>query len=177
MLSPEAASDVRLRIIDFVEHKAGFILSEDEKQHIVVVGFGDFFVSGAGAIDTVMHARYGGRLIIFFPGQLFPEHWHPNVDGSLGKEETFRVLYGSVYSYGEGKPSSSAVIRIPPGKKAVFTARREVVLNAGEQRTIGLQERHWFVAGPEGAVALEISSAVRDPYDRFTDEATKVEVM
>jgi len=177
MLNPEAASDVRLRIIDYVEHKAGFILSEDEKQHIMVVGFGGFFASGAGAIDTVMHARYGGRLIIFFPDQLFPEHWHPNVDGSLGKEETFRVLWGSVYSYGEGEPSSSAESRIPPGKEAVFTARHEVVLNAGEQRTIGLQERHWFVGGPQGAVALEISSTVRDPFDRFTDDAMKVDVM
>jgi len=177
MLSPEAASDVRQKIIDYVEHKAGFILSGDEKQHIVVVGFGDFFASGAGAIDTVMHARYGGRLIIFFPGQLFPEHWHPNVDEGLGKEETFRVLWGSVYSYGEGERSSSAESRIPPGKEATFTARHEVFLKAGEQRTIGLQERHWFVAGPEGAVALEISSTVRDPYDRFADETLHIDVM
>jgi D-lyxose ketol-isomerase len=177
MLSPEEVGDVRLRIAEYVEAKAGFALTEEERQRIVVVAFGDFFTSGAGAIDTVMHPRYGGRLIVFFPGQHFPEHWHPNVDEGLGKEETFRVLWGSVYSYGAGSPSSGADAKIPAGKEAVFTVRNEVLLNAGEQRSIGPEERHWFVAGPEGAVALEISSTVRDQFDRFTDGSMKADVL
>ena len=172
-LSAEAVGDVRRRIVDLVEAKAGFALSEEERQRIIVVSFGDFFISGAGALDTVMHPRYGGRLIVFFPGQLFPEHWHPSVEEGAGKEETFRVLWGSVCSYGEGEPSTGAAQRIPAGKDAVFTARNEVLLRAGDQRSIGLHERHWFVAGPEGAVALEISSTVRDKYDRFTDDTMK----
>ncbi|MGA2512863.1 MAG: D-lyxose/D-mannose family sugar isomerase [Candidatus Limnocylindrales bacterium] len=163
--------EVRQRIIELVEQKARFVLSSEEKERIAVVAFGDFFQFGAGAIDTIMHDRYGGRLIIFFPNQVFPEHWHPNVDGNLGKEETFRVLWGKVYSYGEGEPSGDAEARIPPGKGHVFTARKEVILEAGEQRSIGLEERHWFVGGPEGAVAIEISSTVRDRYDRLADDS------
>jgi D-lyxose ketol-isomerase len=173
MLSEQEVNAIRRDIVGLVEGKAGFALSAAEKERIIVVAFGDFFRSGAGAIDLVMHHRYGGRLIIFFPNQLFPEHWHPNVDESLGKEETFRVLWGKVYSYGEGEPSGNAEERIPAGKGDMFTARKEMVLTAGEQRSIGLHEHHWFVGGPEGAVAIEMSSTVRDPYDRFVDESTK----
>ena len=172
-MSAEAVEDVRRRILDLVEGKAGFALSEDERQRIIVVSFGDFFASGAGAVDTVMDSRYGGRLIVFFPGQLFPEHWHPSVDEGAGKVETFRVLWGSVYTYGEGEPSTGAAQHIPAGKEAVFTARNEVLLRAGDQRSIGLHERHWFVAGPDGTVGLEISSTVRDQDDRFTDDTMK----
>ncbi len=172
-MSMEAVEDIRRTVLDLVEAKAGFVLSEDERQRVIVVSFGDFFASGAAAIDTVMHPRYGGRLIVFFPGQLFPQHWHPSVEEGAGKEETFRVLWGSVYVYGEGEPSAGAAQHIPAGKEAVFTARHEVLLRAGDQRTIGPHERHWFVAGPEGTVGIEISSTVRDKYDRFTDDTMK----
>jgi len=172
-MSMEAVEDVRREILDLIEAKAGFALSEDERQRVIVVSFGDFFASGAAAIDIVMNPRYGGRLIVFFPGQLFPEHWHPSVEEGAGKEETFRVLWGSVYVYGEGEPSAGAAQHIPAGKEAVFTARHEVLLRAGDQRSIGLHERHWFVAGPDGTVAIEISSTVRDQYDRFTDDTMK----
>ena len=172
-MSMEAVEDVRREILDLIEAKAGFALSEDERQRVIVVSFGDFFASGAAAIDIVMNPRYGGRLIVFFPGQLFPEHWHPSVEEGAGKEETFRVLWGSVYVYGEGEPSAGAAQHIPAGKETVFTARHEVLLRAGDQRSIGLHERHWFVAGPDGTVAIEISSTVRDQYDRFTDDTMK----
>ena len=172
-MSMEAVEDVRREILDLIEAKAGFALSEDERQRVIVVSFGDFFASGAAAIDIVMNPRYGGRLIVFFPGQLFPEHWHPSVEEGAGKEETFRVLWGSVYVYGEGEPSAGAAQHIPAGKEAVFTARHEVLLRAGDQRSIGLHERHWFVAGPDGTVAIEISSTVRDQYDCFTDDTMK----
>ena len=172
-MSMEAVEDIRRAVLDMIEDKAGFALTEDERQRVIVVSFGDFYTSGAVAVDTVMHPRYGGRLIVFFPNQLFPEHWHPSVEEGEGKEETFRVLWGSVHAYGEGEPSDGVTEHIPAGKEAVFTAHNEVLLHAGDQRTIGLNERHWYVAGPEGAVAIEISSTVRDEYDCFTDDTLK----
>ncbi len=173
------ADQVRRRVLEMVEVRAGFALTPEEKANILVVGFGeeDFFAWGAAAIDTILHPRYGGRLIIFFPNQRFPEHWHPDVDGDAGKEETFRVLWGQVRIYCPGEPSPGALERIPAGKEDVFTSRHEVILNPGEQVTAGRQERHWLVAGPEGTVGLETSSTVRDSYDQWTDSSLKPVVL
>ena len=48
--------------------------------------------------------------------------------------------------------------------------RKEVILNAGEQYNVKLHEKHWWQAGPEGAVVLEVSSTSRDLYDVYTDK-------
>jgi len=169
------ADQVRQQVVEMVEVKAGFALTAEEKANIVVVGFGqeDFYAWGAAAIDTILHPRYGGRLIVFFPNQRFPEHWHPDVDEDGGKEETFRVLWGQVRIYSPGASSAGALERIPAGKEAAFTSRHETILNPGEQVTAGRHERHWLVAGPEGTVGLEISSTVRDSFDQWTDSSIK----
>lgn len=179
MLDERQVRAIKRRAVDMMEVKAGFALTDDEKASISVVGFGqeDYFSYGAAVIDTIMHPRYGGRLIVFFPNQLIPEHWHPDVDGDVGKEETFRVLWGTVYIYGPGEPSPGALERIPAGKEAVFTSRHEAILNRAEQRTAPPQEKHWLIAGPEGAVALEISSTVRDSYDQVSDPSLKGHVL
>lgn len=174
MLDAERLLDVRRRYLELVERKAGFVLSQAERDSIQVVVFRDFSYSAVAAIDLVMHARYGARLIIWLPNQMMVEHWHPDVDGNPGKEETFRVLWGRVYAYRQGDPSAGAHARIARGEEQAFTSRHEVVLDPGEQWTLGPHERHWFVAGPEGAVALEISSTVRDTHDGLTDPALEI---
>jgi D-lyxose ketol-isomerase len=175
MLDADQVREIRRQVVEMVEDRAGFRLSETEKANIAVVGFGeeDFFDWGAAAIDTIIAPRYGGRLIVFFPNQRFPEHWHPDVDGVPGKEETFRVLWGQVTIYCPGEPSPNASSHIPAGKEAMFTSRHEVVLRPGEQATAALHDRHWLVAGPDGTVGLELSSTVRDEFDRVTDPGMK----
>lgn len=159
---------LRQDILNLVTDTAGFALTDDERASLLLVTFGDFGRMGAGAIDLANEHRYGGRLIIFLPGQGFPEHWHPSQGDFVGKEETFRVLWGSVHAFGErdfeGTPSPC---RSWIGGDAIAT--HGVVLTAGQQRTIGLHERHWFLAGDSGAVALEMTSPVRDELDRFSD--------
>jgi D-lyxose ketol-isomerase len=171
MLDAEGLREARRRYLELVERKAGFVLSQNERDGIQVVVFRDYSYSAVAAIDLVMHARYGARLIIWLPNQMMVEHWHPDADGNPGKEETFRVLWGTVHAYRRGVPSAGATARIPGGDEHAFTSRHEVVLNAGEQWTLEPHERHWFVAGPDGAVALEVSSTVRDSYDGLTDTA------
>ncbi len=74
---------------------------------------------------------------------------HPAVDGTPGKEETFRCRRGSVLLYVKGED--------------------EIMLGAGEQYTIQPDTLHWFQAGPEGAVVSEFSTKSRDELDVFSD--------
>jgi len=179
MLDQDQVRTIEQQVIDMIERKGGFALTDDEKASVSVVGFGheDFFSCGAAVIDTVMHPRYGGRLIAFLPNQWLPEHWHPDAPGEAGKEETFRVLWGQVSLFVPGEPTPGALERIPGGRGDSFTSRHEVVLKRAEQRTAPRGEKHWLAAGPEGAVALEISSAVRDSYDQLTDPSLQSYVL
>ena len=61
-----------------------------------------------------------------FPGQTCPEHWHPTLNGVLGKEETFRCRWGTVYLYVPGAPATKMASRPPAGSEAYYTVRHEV---------------------------------------------------
>lgn len=82
------------------------------------------------------------------PGQTCPEHVHVGVGDEPGKEETFRVRTGEVRLHVDGD---------------------ELVLRPGDQHTILPGTRHWFRAGPEGAIVTEFSTRSTDEHDVFTD--------
>ena len=93
--------------------------------------------------------RCCARRLAVWPRQTCPEHRHPPLDGSPGKEETFRCRAGSVRLHVEGED--------------------ELVLRPGEQLTIPPDTLHWFQAGDEGAIVSEFSTRSRDECDVFTD--------
>ena len=57
------------------------------------------------------------------------------------------------------------------GKEDVYTLRHELILQPGDQLTFEPYEKHWFQAGPRGAVLFSFSTTVRDGLDGFTDPA------
>ena len=61
----------------------------------------------------------------------------------------------------------------PEGDEEYYTVFHEIVLNPGEQYTIGPDTLHWFQAGPEGAIVSEFSSSSDDESDIFTDPRIK----
>lgn len=103
------------------------------------------------------------------PNQICPEHYHPDVDGTPGKEETFRCRWGKVWLYVPGEAAQAPVCKPPEGKESYYTSRHEIELNPGDQYTMMPGVRHWFQAGPEGAIVSEFSTQSRDKYDVFTD--------
>ena len=91
----------------------------------------------------------------------------------LGKEETFRCRWGTVYLYVPGIGTPEPSCHPPKGSEAHYTVRREVVLKPGEQHTLFPNTRHWFQAGPEGAIVSEFSTRSTDEADMFTDPRIK----
>ncbi|MDE3179994.1 MAG: D-lyxose/D-mannose family sugar isomerase [Acidobacteriota bacterium] len=151
--------------------RAGIVLTPNEREHLEVADFGldELEKTGLEIVTYVNTERVCAKEIVMFPHQTCPEHWHPTVGSKLGKEETFRCRWGTVYLYVPGESSPHPACAPPIGSEAYYTTRRQVVLKPGEQFTLPPDTRHWFKAGPEGAIVSEFSTRSTDDEDRFTD--------
>ena len=151
--------------------KAGIILTPAEKEALEVAdfGLGDLKFTGLQLVTYVNTGRCCAKELVLFPFQTCPEHRHPPLNETDGKEETFRCRFGEVRLYVEGEPSPSPLAVPPRGRESTYTVWHEILLMPGEQYTLKPNTLHWFQAGPEGAVVSEFSTASRDDRDQFTD--------
>ena len=151
--------------------RAGIVLTPAEEAAIEVAdfGLGDLRSSGLQLVTYINTERCCAKELVLFPGQTCPEHLHPPVGDEPGKEETFRCRWGVVYLFVEGEATADPICSPPVGREGTYTAFHEVKLEPGEQYTIFPGTKHWFQAGPEGAVVSEFSTRSRDELDIFTD--------
>ncbi|MBC7960785.1 MAG: D-lyxose/D-mannose family sugar isomerase [Vallitaleaceae bacterium] len=171
MLTKQQYEEAKNRALDYFV-KAGIVLTDEEKDKVEVAdfGLGELESTGLELITYVNTARCCAKELILFPHQTCPEHRHPPLEGELGKEETFRCRSGEVYLYVEGEPVKNPKAIAPKGREKNYTVWHEIVLLPGAQYTLYPNTKHWFQAGPEGAVVSEFSTKSRDEADIFTDE-------
>jgi D-lyxose ketol-isomerase len=171
MLSKQVFAQAQARAAEMFA-RAGIIISPEERANIEVADFGlnDFEHIGLELIVYVNTDRVCAKEMTLFPGQICPEHRHPNLNGQPGKEETFRCRAGQVYLYVEGEPTPTPKATIPAGREKAFTVWHEIVLNPGEQYTLYPNTFHWFQGGPDGAIVSEFSTKSVDEADIFTDQ-------
>ena len=155
--------------------QANIVLTQDELENIEVADFGldELERTGLQLVTYINTDRYCAKELVLFPGQTCPEHRHPDQSGQRGKEETFRCRAGRVYLDVAGPATENRVSKPPEGDEEYYTVFHEIVLNPGEQYTIGPDTLHWFQAGPEGAIVSEFSSSSDDESDIFTDPRIK----
>lgn len=150
--------------------QTGLVINETEVEAMDVADFGlsRLSVEGAQILTMLNTSRVSAKVLALFPHQTEPEHWHTSVGEDPGKEETVRVVSGTVYFY---VPGDEQIHRgsIPDGKQEYYTVRHELVLNPGDQITLQPNTKHWFQAGDDGAVLFSFSSSARDALDPFTD--------
>ena len=153
---------------------AGIFLTEAEAASIEVAdfGLGRLEEEGAQILTVVQTERISVKLLVLFAGQTEPEHWHPRVGDDPGKEETVRVVSGTLYFYREGEGEVDPEV-VPVGKADVYTCAREVVMRPGDQITLPPGEKHWFQARDEPVVMYSFSTIARDGLDGFTDPAVE----
>jgi D-lyxose ketol-isomerase len=179
MLTRAQYEEIRLKALEYFD-KARIMLTEEEKKRLEVVDFGfgydKFWEMGLVLFTYFNTKRCCAKDIVCFPGQYEPEHYHPEINGEPGKEETFRCRYGTVYLYVPGEPTPNPKYRPPAGREAYFKGRHEVILKPGDQYFLDAGVSHWFTTGPEGAVISEFSTASRDEFDVFSDPEVDREV-
>lgn len=174
MMKREEYNRIRNKALQLFE-KANIILTEKEKENIEVADFGLSKIEETGLqlITYVNTEKVCAKELALLPNQVCPEHRHPERDFDDGKEETFRCRYGKVYLYVEGEPTANRSVEPPEEDKQYYTARKEIVLNPGDQYTIYPNTLHWFKAGEEGAIVSEFSTKSTDEDDIFTDPRIK----
>ena len=150
-------------------------ITSDEKEQIEIAdfGLGEFEQTGLIVVVYVNTARVCAKELIMLPRQTCPEHRHPPVEKSSGKEETFRCRQGQVFIYVPGEPTDPIQAAVPAGRERAYTVFHEIELNPGDQYTLDPDTWHWFQAGDEGAIVSEFSTSSTDENDVFTDEDIK----
>lgn len=171
MISEELFNEAKELAIKYFA-KANIVITEEEKEKIEVAGFGlsDLWNTGLEILTYVNTDRVCAKEIILTPFQTCPEHRHPIIETYPGKEETFRCRYGTVYLFVDGEETKNREVEPPKGTYTVF---HQVKLTEGEQYTLFPNTKHWFKAGPEGAVISEFSTSSYDEADIFSDERIK----
>ena len=124
-------------------------------------GLGKFTEVGMAGIFWVNNKEhnYFGHEIYLLPGQMIPEHWHVKTEDAGPKMEAWQVRHGWIYIYGEGDPTPGVEQRIPPTHKKYAVARKETRLGPGEIGKLpAAEEKHWMLAGPDGAIVSEYAT-------------------
>ncbi|MEO5535738.1 MAG: D-lyxose/D-mannose family sugar isomerase [Pseudolysinimonas sp.] len=149
--------------------RAGVVLTPAERGEIEVadLGLGELERTGLQLVVYVNTERVCAKELVLRPGQTCPEHRHIGADEELGKEETFRVRAGEVWLYVDG-PATPDPLAVAP-RPEHYTAWHQIVLRPGDQHTILPGTKHWFQAGPDGAIVTEFSTRSTDERDVFTD--------
>lgn len=169
MITQRARSRAQQRAAGMMR-QAGIHIRDDEVDAIEVVDFGlsQLDTEGVQVFTMVSTARIAAKVLVLFPNQTEPEHWHPQVGDDPGKQETIRHIWGDLRFYVAGEDNMKEGF-IVQGKDIAYTLRHEVILTPGNQLTFEPYEKHWFQAGPRGAVLYSFSTTVRDGLDGFTD--------
>ena len=152
--------------------RSSIYLTGQEIQQIEIADFGldQFEQTGLGVLVYVNTQRCCAKELAIWPGQTCPQHRHPPVADSPGKEETFRCRWGKVFVYVEGDATPDPACKPPAGRQDTYTVWHQIELNPGGQYTLKPNTWHWFQAGDQGAVVSEFSTRSTDEHDIFTDD-------
>jgi len=169
-MNKETYEKVRQAALEIYK-KANIALTEEEKSNVEVADFAldEIEKTGLEIVTYINSERYCAKEMVLFPHQTCPEHIHTPFGNYIGKQETFRCRFGTVYLYVNGEATKSPSAKAPIGSEEWYTAWHEIVLHPGEQYTIYPNTKHWFQSGNQGAVVSEFSTQSFDEYDIFTD--------
>jgi len=169
MIRKKELVEVCQKSIEMIE-AAGIFLTDADKEKITAADFGlsNLKEEGIQILTMFDEDKIAGKILVLLPFQTEPEHWHPRVGEDPGKDEIIRALGGELYFYIPGKDNMTKGF-IVEGKEKYYTMRNEVDMKPGDQLILPAGTKHWFQAGPSGAVMYSFSTKVRDTLDQFTD--------
>lgn len=150
------------------------------------VGSTDFWVLNFGLNDFVnvgmagifycnfKEEGYFAHDIFLLPGQMIAEHYHVPAEGKPAKHEFWHVRHGSCYTFRKGGtiadvPAGVVLPKSQLDAKAI-TAFISKFNDTGDYDVLNkLEEPHFMIAGPQGAIVSEYASYHSNEGLRFTN--------
>lgn len=172
----QAAKDAYVALLK----RAGYPISDTLLKNLAVTDFnlGRFAEVGLGTIIWISEkqANYTTLDIFLLPNQVLPEHWHVALpaDNVAPKMESWLVRWGTSYIVGEGEPTARPTAKPHASEAPFLTVKKEKVCQVGD--TAGIthaEEKHWQMAGPQGAIVSEVSTYHAGAAVRFTNPKIK----
>jgi len=158
-------------------------LSPFMRENLWITDFelGDFENVGMAGFFWVndLENNYFAHEIYLLPGQMITEHKHIKTQHSP-KMESWVVKQGWIYNYSVGEETPDGP-QLPECQKGFITAKNYVKQNPDEIIHLKkLEEPHFMMAGPDGAVVFEFASyhdmdglKFTNPNAVFTDVLTQ----
>ena len=160
---------------------AGYPISDHVLKNLWIAefGLGRFAEVGLGGSFWVNSKEwnYASVEIFLLPGQMIPEHWHVAIQTEkvVPKMESWIIRFGTGYAFGEGEPTAHPQARIPRSEAQHTTVRKETVIQVGQVAGLARpEEKHFLVAGAQGAIVTEVSTFHTGAAVRFTNPAAKL---
>ncbi|MDR1957467.1 MAG: hypothetical protein LBQ54_00185 [Planctomycetaceae bacterium] len=137
----------------------------------------DFSNVGMGGIFFINDKEHGyfGHEIYLLPGQMIAEHYHVAAEDKPAKHESWQVRHGSIWTVAKGGDKSKAIFPIPKSQEKYLTCFNAKFHEVGDiERLSDLEEPHFMMAGPEGAIVTEYASYHSGLGLKFTNPTVKV---
>lgn len=157
-LDEEAAKEAYYKLMK----NLGCPVTDGFKERLWAIDFalGEFTKVGMGGVFWINseEGKYLGHEIVLLPGQMIPEHWHVKEGEVPPKMEAWLVRHGSTYHGGEGE-ATELPESFPDSQKPSLVAKNVVEAKPGDVVEMGgPEQKHWMLAGPNGAVVTEFGS-------------------
>ena len=140
-------------------------------------GQNDFSNVGMGGIFFVNDKEHGyfGHDIFLLPGQMIAQHYHLPGEDKPAKHETWHVRNGSVWTCALGGDKSKLPFELPKSQAESTTCFDAKALKVGDIDILRkLEEPHFMMAGPEGAIVTEYASYHAGGGLKFSNPTVKI---
>lgn len=141
-------------------------------------GLGDFSNVGMAGIFFVNYKEHGyfGHDIYLLPGQMIAEHYHVAAEDKPAKHETWHVRNGQIWTFAKGGSADDLPegVVLPKSQDGNITCFRGKKLLVGDiDELANLEEPHFMIAGPQGAIVTEYASFHAGTGLKFTNPKAK----
>ena len=174
---PEAAKKAYAELFQFHNYSLRDVVLKSPDFWMLEFAQNDFSNVGMGGIFFVNDKEhsYFGHEIYLLPGQMIAEHYHMPAENMPAKHESWQVRHGSVWTVAQGGDKSKLPFELPKSQEKYTTCFDAKELKVGDQDKLRkLEQPHFMMAGPEGAIVTEYATYHSGAGLRFSNPTVKI---
>jgi len=178
VFDPEIAKAAYREMFRFHNYSIGESVLNSPDFWTLEFGLDDFSNVGMAGIFFVndKEHNYFGHEIYLLPGQMIVEHYHVAAENMAAKHEVWQVRHGQIWTFAQGGSAEDLPkgVTLPKSQDGNITCFKGKRLEPGDMDTLNkLEEPHFMLAGPQGAIVTEYASYHSGEGLRFTNPKAK----